>query len=83
LSRAHTQEFAYTSEALFGAIKGTHSISLRKVGGIGGVFGGRTEVSVRNEVDGPAGFLVPGPVQERAAVRWILDIKGATEVKQA
>jgi hypothetical protein len=40
-------------------------------------------VTVKNEVEGPAGFLMPGPVQERAAVRWVLDLQAACEPRQA
>ena len=70
----------YTSTTLFGAIKGSRTVRVRKTGGL---FGGRSEVTVQQEVGGPASVLIPGSAIERSNVRFLLDLAAATEVKAA
>lgn len=75
---ADGKEIAYTASTLFGAITGKRTVTLRKAGGL---FGGRTEVTVQQELAGPAASLVPAAVLERANVRLLLDLAAATEAK--
>jgi hypothetical protein len=55
-------------------------VRVRKTGGL---FGGRSEVTVQQEVGGPASVLIPGSAIERSNVRFLLDLAAATEVKAA
>jgi len=75
---ADGKELAYTASTLFGAITGTRTVTLRKTGGL---FGGRTEVTVQQELSGPAAALIPGCVLERANCRLLTDLAAATEAK--
>jgi len=75
---ADGKELSYTGSTLFGLIEGKRTVSLRKSGGL---FGGRTEVTVQQELSGPAAALIPGAVLERANCRLLLDLAAATEAK--
>lgn len=78
------KELTFKTDSLLGTITGARTFRLRKLGGGPlGLFGGRTEVTVQAEVEGPGAILVPGPVLERANVRWLLDLQAATAPKEA
>jgi hypothetical protein len=75
VTRAGRGVLSFEDDALFGLAAGTHTLTVRPAG----LLGRRSKVTVEHATTGPVPCLLPAAAKERAAARWLLDLKAALE----